>query len=88
MGSNETELVKLAHDYFNQVDFTTVEIQREDIVIRGKEYKILKKHTFIPTPCIEINLKLYSKNTNNEIGYYAVYFTENEQLIDEFLVFN
>jgi hypothetical protein len=80
------DLYDLAVTHYNMIDFDTVEIKDQDIIISKKCITEIHSHSFIPTPCIEIKLDIHLKSTNKNIGSYSLYITNENKYLDEFLV--
>jgi hypothetical protein len=78
---NKEMLYNLAIGYYNNIE---KECKEQELIIL-KSISIIIDHEFIPTPCIEIKLDLYSQDKQNKTGNYYLYLDMEKQFIDEFL---
>lgn len=79
---NKEELYNLALEYFHNINSEEYQdIQFDNII--SKSISILIDHDFIPTPCIEIKLELYTNQIKT--ANYFLYVDEEKKFIDEFL---
>lgn len=72
---------ELAQEYLKKIDSIELDINFDTII--SKSISILLDHDFIPTPCIEIKLELYTNQIKTDS--YFLYVDEEKKFIDEFL---
>lgn len=80
---DKKEFYSLALEYFHNINSQEHENIDYDEII-PKSISLLVDHDFIPTPCIEIKLKLSKDEKKN--GNYFLYVNDNKEFIDEFLI--
>lgn len=74
----------LAHTYLNKCDKS--DLEQIPAKIENHSVAVLLDHTIVPTPAIQIQLALFTKENSPAIGTYTLYIDSSGNFIDDFLV--